>query len=118
MRLYGIVTQTHLLILFVVGVAALKPEYLAIAFVSQDMRADTIQEPTVVADHYSATGKVLQTFLQRTQGIHVDIIGRLVQQQYVGLRFECQGQVQTVSLTTRQHAAFLLLVRTGEVETT
>ena len=82
------------------------------------MRAYTIQEPTVVADHHGTTGKILQSFLQRTQGVHVDIVGRLVQQQHVGFAFQRQRQMQTVPLATTQHTAFLLLVSTCKIEPT
>ena len=82
------------------------------------MCTDTVEEPTIVANHYGTTCEVLQTFLQSTQGVHVNIVGRLVQKQYVRLGFQCQCQVQAVTLTTREHAALLLLVSAGEVEST
>jgi hypothetical protein len=69
----------------VFGVATLIPVHLAISLEGKDMRTDTVEEPTVVADHYGTTCEVLQTFLQCTEGVHVNIVGWLVQQQYVGL---------------------------------
>ena len=81
------------------------------------MSADAVQEPAVVADHNSAACKILQALLKRTQRIHIDIIGRLIEQQHIALLLERHSQLQTVSLTARQHAAFLLLIRTGKIET-
>ena len=80
------------------------------------MRTDTIQEPAVVTDDDGTACKSLQTFLQGPQRVHVDIVRRLVEQQHISLLFQGDGQMQTVSLTTREHAAFLLLIRTAEVK--
>ena len=64
-----------------------------------------------------ASGEIFKTFLQRPQRVHVDVVGRLVQQQHVALLFQGEGQVETVALAARQHAALLLLIGTREVET-
>ena len=82
------------------------------------MGTDTVEEPAVVADDDSTAGKGLKTFLQGTEGIDVDIIRRLVEQQYIAFLFEGNGQVQTVALTTREHAALLLLISSAEIKTT
>ena len=82
------------------------------------MRADTIEEPAVVADDDGTAGKGLKTFFECSQGVHVDIVGRLVEQQHIALLLQGDGQMQTVTLTTRQHTAFLFLVSTAEVKTT
>ena len=81
------------------------------------MSTDTVEEPTVVADYHGATCKLLQTFLKGTERVYVDIIGRLVEEEHVALFLQCHGKVQTVSFTTREHTAFLLLVGTREIET-
>ena len=81
------------------------------------MGSDTIQEPTVVRDNHSATCEVLQALLQCTQGIYIDIVGRLIEQDNIAFLLQCQRKVQAVTLTTRQNATLLLLVCTGEVKT-
>ena len=80
------------------------------------MRAYTVKEPAVVADHYGTAGEVLQAFLQCTQGVDVDIVRGLVEQQHVRLALEREREMQAVTLTAGQHAALLLLVGTGEVK--
>ena len=45
------------------------------------MCADAVEEPAVVADNDGASGEVFETFLERTQGVDVDVVGRLVEQQ-------------------------------------
>ena len=82
------------------------------------MRTDTIQEPTVVTDDDSTTGKGFKTFLQRTQRVHVNIIGWLVEKQDVALLLQSDSQVKTVTLTTGKHTTFLLLISTAKIETT
>ena len=80
------------------------------------MGTDSVEEPAVVADYHRTTGKCLQTFLQGTEGVHVDIVGRLIEEQYVAFLLQCQCQLQTVTLTTRENTAELALVGAREVE--
>ena len=80
------------------------------------MCADTVQEPAVVADDHGAAGKGFQTLFQGAQGVDVDVVGRLVEQEHVALFLERHGQMQSVALTARKHAAQLVLVGTIEVE--
>src|ERR1051325_11221008 len=47
---------------FVVGIIALEPDHLAVAFERQDMRGHAVEEPAVVADDHSAAGEVFQGF--------------------------------------------------------
>ena len=63
-----------------------------------------------MADYHRTTGKCLQTFLQGTQRVHVDIVGWLIEEQNIALLLQCQGQLQTVALTTRENTAELALV--------
>ena len=88
------------LVYFVVGVRAFEEEYVAVAFEREDVRTDTVEEPAVVADDYGTSGKVLKTLLECTQRVHVDIVGRLVEEQHVTLLLQCEGELQAVALTT------------------
>ena len=81
------------------------------------MGTDTVEEPAVVTDDDRTTGKSLKSFLEGSQGIHVDIVGRFVKQQHISFLLQGDGQMQTISLTTREHTAFLLLIGSTEVET-
>ena len=109
-------TQALSLIRLVLRVVALEIEDTPLALEGQDMGADTVEEPTVVADDDGTAGKGLKTFLKSTEGVDVDIVRRLVEQQHVALLFQGDGQMETVALTTGEDATLLLLVGTAEVE--
>ena len=47
-----LITQTLHLVLFVFRIGSFKEKDLTVSFESQDMGTDTVQEPTVVADHH------------------------------------------------------------------
>ena len=113
---WGSVHTLQLLPLLVLRVRTLVEDYIAIALEREDVGCDTIQEPTVVRDNYCATCEVLQALLQCTKGVYVDVVGRLIEQDYIALLLQCQCEVQAVALTTREYATLLLLVCTGEVE--
>ncbi len=63
-----------------------------------------------MAHHHGATGEVQQRVFQRTQGLHVKVVGGLVKQQHVATFLERERQVEAVALTTGEHAGRLLLV--------
>ena len=69
------------------------------------MGSDAVEEPAVVGDHHSTAGKILKTFLKRTDCVYIHIIGRLVEKQHVTLILESQGKVKTVPFTTGEDAA-------------
>jgi hypothetical protein len=69
-----------------------------------------------VADDDGAPGEVEQRVLQRAEGLDVEVVGRLVEQQQVAALLEGQGQVEAVALTTGEHAGLLLLVGALEAE--
>ena len=52
-------------------------------------------------DNYSATCEVLKTLLKSTKGININIIGRLIEQNYVTLLLKRKGKVKdTVKFIT------------------
>jgi len=75
-----------------------------------------VQEPPVVTDHDCATGELQKRVLEGTQGLDVEVVGGLVEQQQVASDLEGQRQVETVAFTTGEHASHLLLVRALEAE--
>ena len=85
---------------FVVRIAAFEIEHFTIALEGKDMGTETVEEPTVVADDHGATGKGVKTFLQCSQCVHVDVVGRFVEQQHVALLLQSKRQLQAVALTT------------------
>ena len=60
--------------------------------------------------------KLEQRLLQRAQRLHVQVVGRLVQQQHVAAALEHLGQVHAVALAAREVLHLLLLVGALEVE--
>ena len=50
-----------------------------------------------------AAGEVLQRLLQGAHGVHVQVVGRFVQQDHVGPAFEHLGQVHAVALAAGEH---------------
>ena len=71
------------------------------------MGTDTIQEPAVVRNHNGTSGEVLKSLFQCTEGVHIDIVGRLIEQQHVGLSFEGECQMQDCVLLPRAPAKLL-----------
>src|SRR5919198_4409188 len=56
---------------------------LRVALPRQDVRRHPVQEHPVVAGDHGAAGEVQQRVLQTGEGLHVEVVGRLVEQQYV-----------------------------------
>ena len=53
-----------------------------------------------MADDNSTTRKGLETFLQGTEGVNVDIVGRFVEQQHITFLLEGDGEMEAVTFTT------------------
>ena len=77
--LYFLVAEAARLVYLVVGVAALEIEHFAVAFEGEDMGADAVEEPAVVADYHGAAGESLKAFLKGTERVDVDVVGWLVE---------------------------------------
>src|SRR2546426_8376429 len=66
------------------------------------MGRDAVQEPAVVAARHTATAEPLEPFLQGPQGIHVQVVGRFVEQQQIGPFLEHACEVHAVALAARE----------------
>ncbi len=64
-------------------IVALEPCDFSMAFEDKQMRADTVQEETVVADDHRASGERAKRVFQNTHRVDVQVVGRFVQQQQV-----------------------------------
>ena len=73
-----LVTKLFDFVIFVFRVRALIEHNLRVTLKAQDVGADAVQEPAVVAYNDGAACKIIQTFLKGTQGVYVDIVGRLI----------------------------------------
>ena len=89
----------------------------ALAFKHQQMVHHLIHKVAVVRYHNHAPGKILQVFLQNLQRHNVQVVGRLVQHQEVGVAHQHGAKVQFSALTTAQfiHIIILLLGRKQEI---
>lgn len=96
----GIVAETFLAVFLIFAIATLEEIDLGVAFESKDMGADSVEEPTVVADNYCTTCEVFKTFFKCAHGVDVDIVSGLVEEQYVGFALEGKGKMETVTFAT------------------
>ena len=76
----------------------------------------TVEKPAVVRDNQRRSSEPFEGILQGPQGVHVQIIARLVQQEHIGAGFQHLGQVDAIALATGERADFLLLIRSGQIE--
>src|SRR6516162_9055161 len=115
-RAGGLGAEAVDLVLLVGLEVALVPEPVRAALPGQDVRGHPVQEPAVVAGDDRAAGELEQSVLQARQGLDVEVVGRLVQQQQVAALLEGQGQVHPVPLAAGHDARRLLLVTALEPE--
>jgi hypothetical protein len=64
----------------------------------------------------AAAGEALQRLFQRPQRVHVQVVGRLVQQHHVGPALEHLGQMHPVALAAGERADELLLIRPAKLK--
>ena len=108
--------EAALAVFLVFGVTALEEIDAGIPLECQYMRGYTVQEPTVVRDYHYTSGEILKSFLQSPYGVHIHIVGRLVQQKHIALVLECESQVQPVPFTSGKYAAEFFLICSCKVE--
>src|SRR5690606_18351615 len=119
-RAGGVGAEPLDLVLLVGSEVALEPvparRVLRGALVGEHVRRHTVEEPAVVGDDDGAAREVEQRVLERPEGLDVEVVGGLVQEQQVAALLERQRQVEAVALATGEDARRLLLVRPLEPE--
>src|ERR1700761_5131212 len=65
--------QAALLVVLIGLEVALEPLHVAVALEGEDVGAQAVEEPAVVADDHGATGEFLQGLLQVLQGLDVEV---------------------------------------------
>ena len=80
------------------------------------MGGDAIQEPAVVRDDEHAPGEFQEGVLERPQRFHVEVVGRLVEQQDVASVEHRLREVHPAALAAGELADRFLLVGAAEVE--
>ncbi len=80
------------------------------------MVGDTVEERPVVAGDHERSGPVVEERFERTQGVEIEVVGRLVEDEQVRLGGEHHHELQPATLTTRQHPHRRVLRRGVEPE--
>jgi hypothetical protein len=94
----GLAAQAFFAIGLVFGPVAGKKNHLAVAFKCQDVGGDAIQKPAVMADDDGAASEVFKGLFQGAQGIYVQIVGGLIQQDKIGILPEGLCQMHPIAL--------------------
>ena len=119
-RVRGSLAKAGDLVLLVRLKVALEPvpvvRSLLSALPCEDVGGDAVEEPTVVGDDDGTAGERQEGVFQRTEGLDVEVVGRLIQQEEVAALLEGESQVQAIALTTGQDAGRLLLIRALEAK--
>src|SRR5258706_4197210 len=115
MRTRAFFAEALLLVLFIVVIVAVEERDLRIAFERQDMSRDPVEKPAIVRDHQDAAGEFEQCVLERPQGLDIEIVRRLVEQQHIAAGDQRLRQVEPAALPAGKRADLLLLVLALEV---
>src|SRR5262249_22113607 len=115
-RAVGGGTEALVVVCFVDLVIPFTPVDAAVSLEGQDVRGETIEKPAVVTDDNGAAAEVLEPFLQRPKRFHVQVVGRLVEQEQVAAGAEHFGEVYAIALAAGELPHQLLLVGALEVE--
>src|SRR5262245_30683724 len=83
MRSIGFGTEPSVAIRLIVLIITLEPDHPAIAFECEHVSSDAIEEPPVVADDYRTAGVIEKRLFERAQGVDIEIVGGLVEQQQI-----------------------------------
>src|SRR5438105_14535464 len=116
MRLVGFLAETLLALRFIGLVIPFTPDRFAVAFKGENMRDDAVEEPAVVADDHGAAAEAQKRLFQGPQRIHVQVVGRLVEQQQVAAAAEQLGEMHAVALAAGKLTDLALLVGALEIE--
>ena len=64
---------------------------MTIPFEREDVGCDSVQEITIVRDEYHTAREFFDRFLERTERLHIEIVGRLIENQDIRSRQEQLG---------------------------
>ncbi len=70
-----------------------------------------------MTDHHGTATKVFQPIFQSAQRVDIEIVGRLIKEQHVGLFTEHFRQMDPIALTPGKNPDLFLLVTARKVET-
>src|SRR5208337_83418 len=81
------------LVLLVGLEVALEPLDMAVAFESEDVRGEPVEEEAIMADDHGAAGEILQRRLKARQRLHVEVVRRLVEEEQIPALLQHLGQM-------------------------
>ena len=84
---------------FVIGPVADVHGGLGVVFEDDEVGADAVEEPAVVADDEGGACKFADGFFEGAQGVDIQVVGGFVEQDDVGAFGEGLGEVDTVAFT-------------------
>ena len=118
MRPLGVDAQAAFPLRFVFGVIPVKKTHLALTLECQNVGRYSIQKPAVVADDDGAAGAEFSSSIlfERADRIHVQIVGRLVEEQDIGALLQHAGEVNAISFAAGEGADDALLIGATESE--
>src|SRR5882724_10763110 len=88
----------------------------AIAFKGENMTRDAVEKPAIVRYHHRAARKVLQAFLERTDRVHIEVVGGFVEEDEIRAALQKTRQMNAVALAAREDADLFLLVSSGKTK--
>ncbi len=91
------------------AVVALKPFELAVFEAEQSIHG-AIEEVAVVGDHHHAAAEILEEVLEHAQGVHVEVVGGLIEQQHIGGFDQQPAEVEPPPLAAGELANGLVLL--------
>src|SRR5437773_9455796 len=114
--LIGFLAQSLLPVRFILAVVPFEPGDLAVAFERHNVGRDPVQKPAIVTADDGAACETFQSFFERAQGVDIEIVGRLVEDDEVRPLFQHTGQVHPVAFAAGDVLHLLLLIGAREVE--
>ena len=93
-----------------------EPHHLGLVLEGEHVGCDAIEEPPVVADDHSAARELEERILEGSQGVDVEIVRRLVEQQDIAPLGQHLRQLDSVPLAPRELAHQFLLIGAFETE--
>jgi len=91
MRLFGVGAEALPALGLIHLIVPFAPDCFAVSLESENVRGDAVEEPAVVADDHGAAAEIQQSILQSAESLHIEIVGRLVEQKQVAAAAEQLG---------------------------
>src|SRR5271166_5155004 len=101
MRLGGILSLAALVILDIFLIIAFEPYHLRVAFERKYMSRDAVQKPAIMRDDHCAAREGEERLFKSAQRLDVEVVGGLIEQQYIAARFQHLGEMHAIAFTAR-----------------